>query len=126
MTNTCLLCLESTDNIIISEICNCKFILHNDCFDLIKKNGLACPICRLKITNLGRAPVLPNTLHPYFLNFPEYLFLTSPNFLTFILFVIWSYIVTIVYVLPYLLYTVTKTYFTKTYFTNRMENNNLR
>ena len=117
MTNTCLLCLESTDNIIISEICNCKFILHNDCFDLIKKNGLACPICRLKINKISKEV----TMQLYFLNFPEYLFLTSPNFLTFILFVIWSYIVTIVYVLPYLLYTGTKTYFT-----DRMENNNLR
>ncbi len=104
---TCLLCLESTNNIIKSKLCSCKFPLHDNCFDMIKTNGLACPICRLKINK--------QSIDWNYIYFPEYLFFTYPNIFTFILFVLWTYIITIFCIIPYLIiictFTVAKHYY---------------
>ena len=47
----CLICLEDTDNKIITK-CNCKLSCHNYCFNyFLKKSNFYCPICRIKKNN---------------------------------------------------------------------------
>jgi hypothetical protein len=49
----CLLCLDNIDikDMIITSKCNCRIKLHLSCFELIKKNGMLCPVCRIKYTS---------------------------------------------------------------------------
>jgi len=48
---TCLICLEDTDNNVITN-CNCKLNCHIDCFNqFLKNSNFHCPICRIKKIN---------------------------------------------------------------------------
>ncbi len=49
----CLICLDDLNNKIIKPTyCNCNILLHKICYEMLCKNGLSCPICRLKIENI--------------------------------------------------------------------------
>lgn len=92
----CLLCLEyMTDNIGYPNFCNCKIKIHIKCVKEIENNGLLCPICRKK-------PATTDKLS--FLMYPYNLFTLNPNFLSFCIFLSWSFLVTIFYIIPNIIY----------------------
>jgi hypothetical protein len=49
----CVICLDDIEikDIIIPSNCNCKVKIHLLCLELIKKNNMLCPICRIKSNN---------------------------------------------------------------------------
>ncbi len=99
MYNTCLICLENNAKQIKQINCNCKLYIHNSCFEKCKKNGIYCPICRRKeiiISNFERN----NTLL-YYLEIPIKLLLFSyPSFISFILYFIYNFIITVFCIFP--------------------------
>ena len=44
--NTCLICLEDSNNLIYPKNCSCKILLHEECLEKCEWSGLQCPICR--------------------------------------------------------------------------------
>ena len=50
---TCLICLEDTDNKILTD-CKCKITCHDECFkSFLKQSNFSCPICRIKRKNIN-------------------------------------------------------------------------
>ena len=44
--NTCLICLEDSDDLINPKNCSCKIFLHEECLKKCESYGIQCPICR--------------------------------------------------------------------------------
>lgn len=108
----CLICLENidTENTSFPKHCNCKVKIHLQCLNLLMNSGLLCPICRIKkhdnyeiINHLNHDnhEIINYINHdPQILMFPINLFLRYPGFWTFIIYIIFSFIITFFYVLP--------------------------
>ena len=96
--DNCLLCLNYLG--LLAELkspryCNCKVFLHTECMMKLEESGLACPICRIKMTR---------KLYNNWLEYPIYLMMNYPGFISFFLFIIYSFIISIIYILPMILY----------------------
>ena len=109
--DNCLLCLELIEynqKIVNPKYCKCKIKLHINCLTQIENSGLLCPICRKKPNNQDdNIIVYPYSIYdnePYILWFPYFIFYRNSNFLTLSLVIIWSFFVTIFYVIPLLIY----------------------
>jgi hypothetical protein len=106
--DNCLLCLDSLGSITTlstPRYCNCNVYIHNNCLVEIEQNGLACPICRLKFPltkeTYNHVRILqPNSI----LEYPIVFCVNNLNILTFILLILYSSIVTFLFVVPYVLY----------------------
>ena len=63
--DTCLLCLDALSPPLQKpSSCNCNIYLHKKCMEDIQRNGLLCPICRIKdLVNCDETQqVRPNAL----------------------------------------------------------------
>ena len=98
----CLLCLDTMEKeqIDYPKYCECKVKLHSNCLILMENVGLLCPICRKKNDIIK----INNTNHLSILDFPFTIFNKYPNFLTFTFLMIWSFIVSILFIFPYFIY----------------------
>jgi hypothetical protein len=93
MTDNCLLCLEElTFPLSEPKFCNCKILLHYNCMRQIENSGLACPICRIKIE--------PNIHIQQELDPVTWFLFKYPNFLTYILFILWVFVASIFFIIP--------------------------
>lgn len=96
-SDNCLLCLEELkEDISYPKYCNCKVGLHEKCLELINTMGLLCPICRIK-----KQKIYHNSSYIMrILEYPFTLFQMYSNIFTFIIMVIWSFIITILFIIP--------------------------
>jgi hypothetical protein len=108
--DNCLICLDliKNQNYTFPKHCNCKVKLHLECLNQIEKYKLLCPICRIKLIsninydqNLITSDIFNH--EPIILYFPLYLFFRNPNFLTFMIYLCFSFLITIFYVVPMVL-----------------------
>jgi len=102
----CLLCLEDlTSNNILSNPshCKCGISLHLDCLKQIENSGLLCPICRIKKSQ--KIIVINYEDSPLFFICDSVLkfFLDRPNIITFLIFLLMSFIVSLV-IIPKMLW----------------------
>jgi hypothetical protein len=103
--DNCLLCLNLLglmSGLKSPKYCECKVYLHTDCMMRIEESGLACPICRIKIsTNITYdEPISYNIIE-----YPIYLIETYlPNSLSIIFFIMYVFIINIIYIIPMLSY----------------------
>jgi hypothetical protein len=106
--DNCLFCLEEiVENYTNPKYCKCKIKLHLECLTQIEKNGLLCPICRMKVSNNEVSLLRLHLIHanePFLLWFPFAIFCRHPNLFTFLMFFTWSFIVTIFYIGPQFIY----------------------
>ena len=104
--DNCLLCLDSLGSITTlstPRYCNCNVFIHDNCLIEIEQNGLACPICRLKFPLTKKNYTLVRRSNSI-LEYPIVLFVNNLNIFTFILLILYSFIVTFLFVIPYVLY----------------------
>lgn len=95
--DTCLLCLDKLNNNVSSpKYCDCKIYMHTNCMKLIENSGLACPICRIKM--IKKNDTIYEFYEVHFLLFTLY-----PNFLTFIIMISCNFMITIFFIIPYLI-----------------------
>lgn len=96
--DNCMICWNQlNNNITYPNNCNCKVYFHNDCLLLVKSMGLLCPICKIKSVPIKKN----NNLILQFFESPFTIFGKYPNIFTFIIMVIWSFIVTFIFIIPY-------------------------
>lgn len=91
--NRCIVCMEDDNIEPTINSCGCKVTLHSTCNITMQSYGILCPICRIKkdsLHELSHDPIYS----------PEYLFIRYPNALTFLLFVIFCFAFTILYIVP--------------------------
>lgn len=104
----CLFCLEEIkDSWVNPKYCECKVKLHSECLSQIEGSGLFCPICRKKATDREMQILRLHILHanePIIIWYPFSIFYRNPNFWSFAILIIWSFVVTIFYILPILVY----------------------
>ena len=94
----CLICIEEitpSTNYTHPKLCQCKVKMHIECLDKMNHYGLACPICRIKIVS--------KKIRRYTEYYLEALFLEHPSAITFILFLLFSFVFTIFYIAPRLI-----------------------
>lgn len=111
--DNCLLCLDSLGSITTlstPRYCNCNVYIHDNCLIKIEQNGLACPICRLKFPLTKKNYMIRMASYNGILEYPMYLLINNLNVFTFILLILYSFIVTLVYILPMLIFVYTKKY----------------
>jgi hypothetical protein len=105
---TCCICLEDDTCLITPKYCLCKVYLHEQCYNIILKNNMACPICRIApiITN----PIIINNNYQKIINFadnifkyPMMLFQKIPNVFTFLLCIICSILIFTLFITPFVI-----------------------
>ena len=99
----CIICMEDITpptNYTHPKLCECKVKMHIECFNKLNHYNLACPICRIKVK-----PKRNNRDSVYFF---EALFLERPSASTFLLFLLFSFIITIFYIIPIISYDIIK------------------
>ena len=122
---TCIICLDEINckNYMIPAHCKCQIKIHTNCFNKVINNmGLLCPICRIKPNSNNLSNNLSNTQSNNLSNtqsndltiirpnnellfeIPIYLYMHYPNLLTFIIWIVLSFLIFISYILPLLLY----------------------
>ena len=96
---TCCICFDDDYNLITPKHCSCKIRLHEKCLTFLKDNGMLCPICKIKINEY---PVIrrhfrhifqrDGTILERIIETPLALFERFPNFLTFIILLVFCLI----------------------------------
>ena len=132
--NLCLLCLDeiNTDtktdttngNIIMTKYCNCKINIHPNCYNqIINNTKLLCPICRIKSTDLivnsrineigidnSNGNDNDYDIHNnrsyciFFFEYPLSIFYKYPNIFTFTIWVLYSFLISIIFIVPMLIF----------------------
>ena len=103
MNDNCLICFEElNDNIIYPLYCNCKIKLHIDCEKKMRENNFFCPICRIKI--IQTIELNNNIVQPSISWYCFYLFNKYPNIATFVICLFLSLVITVIYIIPLLLF----------------------
>ena len=102
---TCSICLEDDNCLINPKHCSCKILLHKNCLELIESKGMLCPICRIKqmrMINHIYPHLLNNrgTLFTRILYTPLALFQRYQNVFTFLIYLISSFIISFLILLP--------------------------
>ncbi len=103
----CLLCLDeiNSNNWVMPQNCSCKVKIHSNCFSQITSNGLLCPICRIKSTDVSVNIRINRTVNNNFwLELPMSIFFAYPNLFTFSLWMIYSTLFSLIYILPMLVF----------------------
>ncbi len=114
VNDKCLFCLdtlisepEKLTNITNPKYCNCKIYLHLECLKLIESIGMLCPICRIKTNNNVQILNQINNNEynePFIFQIPFIIFNKFPNIFTFMLYLMFSFLITFLYVIPHLLF----------------------
>ena len=110
ISNNCCICLDTINDISYPKYCNCRIEMHKECLKLLELNGLNCPICRIKINKKIISNIYPNIFDTNkhiierILCFPFWLFEIYPSIITFLIIVIYSFILSIIIVLPIILH----------------------
>lgn len=105
---TCSICLEDDEKLINPKHCSCKIYLHEKCLHLIETKGMLCPICRIKNLSIGHVyhhniPHIFNndgTLFDRIIHTPLALFQRYQNVFTFLFYLISSFIISFLFLLP--------------------------
>jgi hypothetical protein len=113
--NNCLICLDTIENNHFeTKHCDCKIILHSDCFNLMEKTtGLLCPICRIKkldydsdneqiIESRFQQIIRYGTIPP-FLSYICVRLLRNQTIPNFIMFLFLCWLSTFIFIIPYVL-----------------------
>lgn len=121
--NICLICLDTVEqNYTKTKHCECKIFLHSDCLELMEKTtGLLCPICRIKksidepqyeetfesrVEQIIRFGTIPPILSYICIRL-----LKNPTLPKFIMFLFLCFIASLIFIIPYVLWTYTKNLF---------------
>jgi hypothetical protein len=97
---SCDICLEPIkNNPYKSKDCSCNIYYHKKCYNIMKQmNNISCGFCRKKI--------IPDEIDIYidadFMNYILNIFHKYPNIITFILFMIISFLLSLFYIIPLL------------------------
>jgi hypothetical protein len=92
--NRCIICLEDSEIKPTINSCGCKVTLHSNCRNTMQSYGILCPICRIK------KDIKHDNFQHESIYSVEYLFTHYPNALTFLLFIIFCFAFTILYIIP--------------------------
>lgn len=114
----CSFCFDVLDNcdVTYADKCLCKVKYHIQCIKDLNDNGWDCPICRKKNNNYNRynntinTPIINQNNINSFLNIFFELFISNPNVITFLFFFIFSIIISVTCILPYVTFIIIKGY----------------
>lgn len=105
--DNCCICLDTIINTSYPKYCNCRIKIHKECLELVELNGLKCPICRIKnVKNNIYPSIFDNNKHiiERIISIPFWLFEIYPSMITFLIMILYSFIIAILIILPIISY----------------------